>query len=655
MSLRANTLAHPDYRPDIDGLRAVAVLSVVVYHAYPSLLLGGFTGVDVFFVISGYLISTIIFQNADRGSFRFATFYARRIRRIFPALLLVLSTLLIFGWFGLLAPDYAQMGKHVLSGATFVSNLTLWGEAGYFDSRSEFKPLLHLWSLGVEEQFYILWPLVCWFLYSRRRLFAAGVALLVVLSFTANIHDSYMDNSAAFYSPVSRFWELLAGGGLAWWQHHAPSSNRLSPRWRDGLSLLGAGLLASAFLVISPDRPFPGWWALLPVAGTMLVILSGSGAWFNRTVLSNRAAVWFGLISYPLYLWHWPLISIAWIAEGTKPTIAVRACAVVVAIALAWLTWRYLERPIRRGQGRHLVKLLLGLNLLVALTGAVIWHRNGVETRQAVTSSGLTPDAGKQLVGGLWQYSTNQACLDAYPRPEATTFRWWFCMKSGDGRPTIILLGNSFANQLYPGFAGNPLLSRHVFLNISACDFGADTGMTADQRNPCYGLRSRQEFEFLASLIDREKTIRFAIIDGLRNDPDKDYIATLKKRIEFLEARGIRVVIFTPHLRPGFSPTACFSTPLHPTPRDCSFDPEGRTQMMAGFKPLVDAIKTSNPNVLFFDQNDLYCPVGDRCSFVRDGLPLHRDTEHISEYASRQLQPYFMEWARTHLPEILEP
>lgn len=153
-------LSHPKYRPDIDGLRAIAILSVVVFHAFPSWIKGGFIGVDVFFVISGFLISTIIFENLDKGTFSLTEFYARRIKRIFPALILVLVACFAFGWFALLADEYQQLGKHIAGGAAFISNFVLWDESGYFDNAADTKPLLHLWSLGVEEQFYIIWPLL---------------------------------------------------------------------------------------------------------------------------------------------------------------------------------------------------------------------------------------------------------------------------------------------------------------------------------------------------------------------------------------------------------------------------------------------------------------------------------------------------------------
>jgi peptidoglycan/LPS O-acetylase OafA/YrhL len=208
-------LSHPKYRPDIDGLRAIAVLSVVAFHAFPLRMKGGFIGVDVFFVISGFLISTIIFENLGKGTFSFTEFYARRVKRIFPALAVVLGACLIFGWLALLPDELNQLGKHIAAGAGFVSNLVLWGEAGYFDNAAETKPLLHLWSLGIEEQFYIVWPLLVWLAWKRKFNFLVLAAFLAFVSFALNIKGIKQDHIAAFYSPLTRFWELLCGALLA--------------------------------------------------------------------------------------------------------------------------------------------------------------------------------------------------------------------------------------------------------------------------------------------------------------------------------------------------------------------------------------------------------------------------------------------------------
>ena len=201
------------YRPDIDGLRAFAVLSVVLYHAFPQMVRGGFVGVDIFFVISGFLISKILFTEMTEHRFSFTIFYGRRIRRIFPALAVCLAAVLAYGFVALTPPELAQLGKHVFFGAGFLSNIVLWSESGYFDSAATYKPLLHLWSLGIEEQFYILWPALLWVVFRLKAKVGRLLAVLFLASFAINVALSITDISAAFYLPVSRFWELLAGAG----------------------------------------------------------------------------------------------------------------------------------------------------------------------------------------------------------------------------------------------------------------------------------------------------------------------------------------------------------------------------------------------------------------------------------------------------------
>lgn len=195
----SGSLAHPNYRADIDGLRALAVLSVVAFHAFPGWVSGGFVGVDIFFVISGFLISTIIYTSLELGSFSFVDFYSRRIRRIFPALILVLYSCYVFGWFVLLSDEYMQLGKHIAAGAGFVSNFVLWNESGYFDTAAETKPLLHLWSLGIEEQFYIVWPLILWAAWQRRFNLLTISILVAGISFTLNLLDYRTDGVANFF------------------------------------------------------------------------------------------------------------------------------------------------------------------------------------------------------------------------------------------------------------------------------------------------------------------------------------------------------------------------------------------------------------------------------------------------------------------------
>ncbi len=316
MASLQSRLSHTKYRPDIDGLRAIAVLSVVTFHAFPNWVKGGFVGVDIFFVISGFLISTIIFENLEKESFSLTEFYARRIKRIFPALLLVLISSYIFGWFALLDGEYKQLGKHIAAGAGFLSNFVLWNEAGYFDNSAEMKPLLHLWSLGIEEQFYIIWPLLLWFAWCRNYNLFVIIFVSAAISFYLNIEGIQKDVVATFYSPQTRFWELLCGSLLAWiavYKNDALAKVKIKIDGllvafskqsfeADGqmlsniLSLLGFAALAFSIFYINKDFSFPGKWALAPVLGAVLIISAGPHAWFNRSILSNHVAVWFGLI-----------------------------------------------------------------------------------------------------------------------------------------------------------------------------------------------------------------------------------------------------------------------------------------------------------------------------------------------------------------------
>lgn len=258
------------YRPDIDGMRAIAVIGVLLFHAFPSLLPGGFVGVDVFFVISGYLISSHIFRDLGSGNFSLLTFFRRRIRRIFPALLVVMAACLLAGWFLLLRDEYEQLGKHVAAGAGFVANIVLWLESGYFDKAGIFKPLQHLWSLGVEEQFYILWPVVALLVWPRKYGLVLALAGISATSFILNVILISREPSFSFYSPLTRLWELLAGAGLAWVEFNG---RRLPAR--GVLAYVGLVALVLSF-VLTPEIGFPGWWVVLPDTRNSLCYRGGA-------------------------------------------------------------------------------------------------------------------------------------------------------------------------------------------------------------------------------------------------------------------------------------------------------------------------------------------------------------------------------------------
>lgn len=365
-------LTHPKYRADIDGLRAVAIISVIIFHAFPSATPGGFIGVDIFFIISGFLISTITFSSLERNAFSLVDFYVRRIKRIFPALIIVMICTLIFGWFFLFTDEYSQLGKHTAAGAGFIQNFAVWRESGYFDSAAEAKPLLHLWSLAVEEQFYIFWPLLLAFVWQRKWSFLKVTSTIAVISFVANIYLIRKDPTAAFFLPISRFWELMIGGALAYIASHYPT---LLDKHKNIQSALGFSLIAAGLLFINKGRDFPGWWAFLPTIGAFFIISAGGSAYLNKHILSSKPMVWVGLISYPLYLWHWPVLSYIHIINDGKSSRLTLAAAILASTLLAWLTHKFVEQKIRDGIFRENITSFLSASMgLIFLIGCCIWY-----------------------------------------------------------------------------------------------------------------------------------------------------------------------------------------------------------------------------------------------------------------------------------------
>ncbi len=346
------------YRRDIDGLRAVAVIMVVWFHAFPNTLKGGFVGVDIFFVISGYLISGIIFAALDAKTFSLVHFYQRRARRILPALLVVIAVTLIAGWLIMTPDELSELGKHAASATLFVANITYWQQSGYFDSAAEFKPLLHLWSLGVEEQFYFLLPPILWLTYGRPRQLLILV-LIGAASFACNIFYIFQQDSvSSFFLPQARVWEFLAGTALALQQRKSGADWLEKSRFRDAGSIIGLiTVLASGYFC--RDGNYPGFAALAPVTGTALIIAAGSQSWASRYVLSLKPAVGIGLISYSLYLWHWPVLAIPRIITMQPPTAAVSTLAVLLSIALAILSYRFIELPFRKRPANAAMTTLL--------------------------------------------------------------------------------------------------------------------------------------------------------------------------------------------------------------------------------------------------------------------------------------------------------
>lgn len=444
-----------EYRPDIDGLRAIAILSVIIFHAFPEYLPGGFVGVDIFFTISGFLISSIISKAIEQNRFSLREFYAHRAKRILPALIAVLLICYVWGWLALTPPEFSQLAKHIAGGAGFVQNAILWNESGYFDTASELKPLMHLWSLAIEEQFYLLFPIVIWLNWKTKLKSSISIAALLLISLSLNLQLINTDPVQTFFSPATRAWELLAGALLAQLirnpapnlQHHLVSNQRI----QNLFSTVGLLLITVSILLIKDGEKFPGWRAIFPVLGTCLLIVAGTRAWANRTLLSSSPMIAIGLISYPLYLWHWPLLSFSRIAEGASLSSATRMSIVLASFCLAGLTYKLIEKPIRFGEKKAWKTISLAA-VLAATTalGYGTYHQKGLPER--------FPKIYRELATFKYEYKAGYregSCFLTPTQNSSTLEKCETTNENGNKKPILFLWGDSHAAHLYPGYKAN--------------------------------------------------------------------------------------------------------------------------------------------------------------------------------------------------------
>ena len=581
------------YRTEIDGLRAFAVLSVVIFHTFPSWLKGGFIGVDIFFVISGFLITSHIFENLDQGQFSFADFFGRRIRRIFPALILVMACSLAFGWFALLADEFAQLGKHVASAVAFIINFILVDESGYFDNAAETKPMLHLWSLAVEEQFYIVWPLVLWLAWKSKFNLITIITIVAVVSFYLNLRFVKSHPTETFFWPAGRFWELLSGSILAWLFLYKSDVLSQFKLWADKflvrifyykavkadgsctsnlMSFFGLLLLVYGAIRINETLSFPSQWALIPVLGAVLIIASGSKAWLNRIFLMNPIAVWFGLISYPLYLWHWPILSFLQIVQGEMPHRDARIIAVLLAIILAWLTYKFVETPIRKQtqnalKAKHLVISLF----LLGVVAYSIEQMNGVETRRAVLEYNSNLDELKRTV------AKEKECLEFLNIKES---KFNYCKIGAKGSEGVVaVIGDSHAHVAFPGISKG--LEKYglttILLANSSCPplLESPSGRNKDKKSFC----SEQINEIISNVQALQKLDSVILFtrgpvywEGnepsnlKQNTPSLDkskYFIGLQRTIDTLKTSNVDLFYVTENPELQFQARSCLPRPFN--------------------------------------------------------------------------------------------
>ena len=632
------------YRPDIDGLRAIAVGSVVAFHTFPNFVKGGFVGVDIFFVISGYLISGIIVDAVQRRRFGYLDFYVRRIRRIFPALIVVIAATLFVGWYVLLPDEFERFGKHLAAGAGFGTNLVLWSEAGYFDVSSDTKPLLHLWSLAIEEQFYILWPLILGLVWQRKRGLLVATLSIAAISFAYNVISVVHHPVAAFYSPLARFWELMLGGILAYlvrqngeWLARFPTQ-----RAAGGLLLIGVGVFA-----LNREFAFPGYWALLPTVGAFLVISAGFANWISRFVLGNRLMVGVGLISYPLYLWHWPILVFAKIVKGSLLTPTDRVAAIAASVALAFLTYRFVEYPIRHSpalrvpqgfvaQGLAAAMAAAGALGLLIFTGAIgsrLHNEHIIQILAATFDWQYPPVAGENHSLGELRYFRESSKLDGF----------------------TLFVGDSNMEQYAPRIdrvikdRAAEVNGAILVGNQQGCNFLVDIILGADHcPSETAQVRALINADLTVAVAFAESWINHHLPDALRNpDNQRRFVRFLRS---IADNKRVFLILNIPNGE-ELAPTNMFAgSRLHEITSmpvtSINFDFGRFEERYAAINKILSTIAEQSGATLI-DPIPYLCPQSHCPVFDADGRPLYLDSAHLTRsYALR---------AATYIDATLDP
>ena len=627
------------YRADVDGLRAVAVLAVMIFHAHAAALPGGFIGVDIFFVISGYLISKHIAADVAEQRFSLAEFYRRRIRRIMPMMLVVVAATLPTALLLMTPEDARSVAKSALWSVASMANLHFWREldTGYFAASSAEVPLLHLWSLGVEEQYYLLWPLLLTLMV--RRLKATVLLLLMALgaglSFAWASYAFPRDASFAYYMLPTRMGELLVGSVLG--VAMAITRRRPGPRLAVGLAWLGAALVAASLWAIDRSVAFPGWWALPPTLGAAMLILAGEQGRQPLPGLTSPLLVFIGKISYSAYLWHWPLFAFFRYGWG-EPGWLAGVTIIALTLLLAALSFRMIEQPTRRSN-RPLRSLALrqfivpGITLIVVSLAVIYAPRIGLP---------LATDAYTQQLARVRE--TTRA---------AFTFDW-VCQRQrlaaadlsdpkcvlgapGDEAPRALLWGDSNAAHYVPMVSE---FAARAGVRVRNAEVGACPPLFTDPRPYVDARRSADCVASAAVVqgqIDRYRVVLISAAWSSYVVRAPGFIDDVENLVRSLAARGQRVVLIgKAPVFAGFDPR-CMEKALRLPFKSCPQEPVALADEVVQVNALLRGLAERVVGVSYFDANRYLCPDG-RCGRqTAAGQPRYLDASHLTVNASKEL------------------
>ena len=643
-----------NYRPDIDGLRAIAILTVVFFHTFPEFCPGGFIGVDIIFVISGFLISGIIFKKLEKENFSFTDFYFRRIRRIFPALIFLLIGITIAGCILLAPPELRLLVRQICWGAFFGENIYLIkSTGGYWDQATEMMPLMHLWTLAVEEQFYIFYPLICVILFKIKKLVSALVILTLLSFFSVYF---FKDNTILnFYSLHTRFWELACGGLLAFYINKNNFLSTLSLAKQNLSSFSGILLVTIGLVITNEQDKFPGIITLFPVLGTLLILI-GQNSIFNKSILSHRLVVFVGLISYTWYLWHWPPLAFSRIILGGDiPGFGARIILIFVGLLIAIISYFFVENPIRKMKATLRLSISLSVILFfVFASGTTIRLMKGLPQRL---------DKAQQLVlesaDNNFPHTTDY-CLEKYGKGSLDAYS--FCYAEKGKTAEIAILGDSHGRHLLRGlFAGTS--KGIVFLGMKGTP--AIKNVFEVTAEPNY-IKKGQGQSMLDKAFDKilnDPKIKTVILasrwnlflnsPGLyswlndnrvepndytkREEALKLFMTDWLKQLQ-THKKNVMIILNTPEF--PFTVYSCYR-PIFSLDK-CGVSQKEATAATSKVNEIIKGISSKFTNVEVIDPTNIVCKNG-YCSLVNNGKAVYRDENHLTSYGSTLIAPAILE------------
>lgn len=626
-----------NYRPDIDALRGIAVLSVILFHLGFSPISGGFVGVDIFFVISGYVIAKSLEEDLHHNKFSILKFYNKRIRRIFPALFATFLMTYIAGYFLILPHFFEKFSQSLISSALFVSNIFFWKDSGYFSADALTRPLLHTWSLSVEEQYYIFYPLLTYAVYHffGKRWFTVLFPLFIG-SLALSIYATSIAPTANFFLSPTRAWELLTGALLA---HTALPI--IQQRWqKESMSLIGALLLAYPIFFFHDDTPFPGLNALYPCLGAAAIIYAGqsSARSIILKIFSNKPLVWIGLISYSLYLIHWPVIVFFYFVNLAPPTALQSAIILVSVFSLAYLSWRYVEQPFRAIDPTPKRKILIAMGL-AGITVACLAGYAGMATKGFASRY---PDFKyeKDNTSNMWRLGT---CFFE-KNPDKNLWDYKQCQITNNGTETVLLWGDSFAAHYTQGILALSKDIPYTVVQYTAAGCPPILSYYSYANNARGGTHNKACTPFNAGALDiiKEHHITKVILSGRWSNLKSRGLDGLSDTIATLKKMGVTVYVI------GQSPEFPIDVQILAYMKGAK-SPDATDKWSIHFdSDINDRLAALAKDVIFIDPMTSLCD-GNMCTYRENGKMLFSDYGHYSEDGSiRAVKSYFPLYTRTN-------